>query len=449
MRPSSINRRLSIASVSVLLCLLGFAGLGLASQPFAPGFGSSGVAETPLPADDRQLIFELGQGPIVSDLAVTPRGGLVAAVGSGTENEFFAAAGFRAGGDLDERFGSGGFVRARIFPSLVRHNEPQAEGVAVQRDGKIVLVGYRRGIASRTPAPVVIRLLPSGRPDRGFAQQGLISPKPDGARADVLRDVAIQPSGRIVAVGGRNERDRKAVQVKRPAGLVVAYRPDGRIDRSFGSGGRVLFSGRKARYSFTGLTDLAVLASGKILVTGYRNSRLLVARLGVSGKLDRSFGGGDGMVSFGLGRRNLCCPEEASLVALAGGGSVVLTDGFSPVLMVRLRADGGLDRRFGRQGILNANPQRLPGMLDVAVQGDGRIVAVGQGKKGFTVLRFKPNGQRDRSFGRRGITTLPRGLASVAASAATLPNGRVVVGGGAQYQRNDRLEYSLLLAQLR
>jgi len=448
-RPFFNNRSLVVGSVSVLLLLLGLVGSGVAAMPFAPNFGTDGVSETQLPAEDRQLIAELGQGPLISDLAVTPSGGLVAAVGSGTENEFFGAASFRARGALDERFGSAGFVRASIFPSLVRNTEPQAEGVAVQRDGKIVLVGYRKGVASGTPAPVVMRLLPNGSPDRSFAQRGLFAPKPDGARADSLRAVAIQPGGRIVAVGVRSERDRTAVQVKRPAGFVVAYRPDGSVDPGFGRAGRVFFYGPKARYAFTGLLDLSVLANGKILVVGYRDNRLLVARLGVDGGLDRSFGGGDGTVSVGLVRQGVCCPEDASLFSLSGGGSVVLTDGFSPVLMVRLRPNGGFDKRFGRQGILRSNSQSRPWMRDLAVQGDGRIVAVGRGEGGFTVMRFRPNGQRDRSFGRRGVATLPRGHTAAATSAATLPSGRVVVGGGAQYRRNDRLEYSLLLALLR
>lgn len=441
------NRRLLAGPVLILL--FAFVGSGLAAEPLAPGFGRGGVSETPLPLEDRQLIFELGQGPVVADLAVAPGGGLVAAVGSGTENEFFGAARFGAGGGLDKRFGNGGFVRAGVFPSLVRHNEPQAEGVAVQGDGKVVLVGSRRGIASGTPAPVVMRVLPDGRPDRSFGQRGLIAPRPNGARADALHAVSIQPGGRIVAVGVRNERDREAAQPRRPAGLVVAYRRDGRIDRSFGAGGRVFFHGPKARYAYTGLLDLAILPNRKVMVVGYRNDRLLIARLSADGELDRSFGEGDGTVSIGLERGKLCCPEEASLATFGDGGAVVLTDGLGSVLMARLRPDGGLDKRFGHRGILRSSPHRPLLMRDVAVAGDGGIVAVGQSKGTFAILRFRSNGRWDRSFARKGFMTLPRGRASVATSATRLPDGQVVVGGGARYRQNDRFEYELLLARLR
>lgn len=446
------RRRLWLSAAVAPVLALVMVASGVAALALDPGFGDGGASETPMPAEERQLIFELGQGPLVSDLAVAPRGGLVAAVGSGTENEFFGAASFRADGTLDNRFGGDGFIRAGIFPALVRYVEPQATGVAVQRDGKIVLVGYRSGVASDTPAPVVMRLHPNGAPDRSFGEGGLVAPRPHGGRADVLHAVDIQPGGRIIAVGARNERDRKAIQVKRPAGLVVAYRPDGRVDSSFGEGGRVFFPGRKARYAYTGLLDVSVLANGEILVVGYRSDRLLVARLKTNGELDRSFGDGDGMVSIGLGRGALCCPEQASVFSLKDGGSVVLTDGFSPVLMARLRQDGRLNRRFGKGGIARQNRSASTEMHDVAVQGDGRIVAVGVDVRGgrlvFVTLRFLPDGRRDRSFGNRGVMSLPLGRSSFGTSAVTLPNGQVVAGGGAQYRRNDRLEYSLLLARL-
>lgn len=437
-----------------LLCFLGVVVSGLAGGPFEPGFGEGGVSEAPLPADERQLIFELGQGPLIRDLAVTPRGGLIAAVGSGTENDYFGAASFRVDGAPDQRFGTDGFVQARLFPSLVSHSDPQAQGVAVQADGRIVVVGYRTGVASDALAPVVMRLRPNGSADPSFGKGGLVAPHPDGRRADVLHAVAVQPGGRVIAVGARNERDRKAIQVRRPTGLVVAYRADGRVDRSFGDGGRVFFPGRRARYAYTGLLDVSALPSGKILVVGYRSDRLFVARLTINGRLDRGFGDGDGTVSVGLDRGNLCCPETASLFALRDGGSVVLTDGASSVLMVRLRPDGGLDHRFGRDGIVRQTSERASSeMHGVAVQSDGRIVAVGvdvkRGRLVFAIRRFRRDGRPDRRFGKRGIATLPVGRSSFGTSAVTLPNGRVVVGGGAQYRRGDRLEYSLLLARLR
>jgi len=274
--------------------------------------------------------------------------------------------------------------------------------------------------------------------------------------AELLREVAVQPGGRIIAVGTRNDRlvGREQFDVGRGTGMVVAYRPNGRVDRSFGENGRVLFRGSDQRYVYTGLFDLAILPGGRLLVAGYRNNRLFVARLLRDGQLDRSFGG-DGSVSFDLGLAHVCCRVAASVAALPSGKILVLTDGRSyRLLMARLRRDGTLDHSFGRHGIVK--PQRQERSIefhDLAVQRNGRIVTVGveNGRAGltFAVIRFRPDGRRDRSFGDRGAKLLRLSFSSFGTSAVRLPNGQVVVGGGAQHRLKDHFEYSLVLARLR
>jgi len=407
-----------------------------------------------MPAEERKSIAVGGQGPLIRALDAGRRGQIFAAIGSGTRNGFFGAARFRPGGSLDTRFGTHGFVRAdRLFPWLEPFSEIDARGVALQRNGKIVLAGFRTGVASEAPAPLLIRLRPDGTPDRSFGAGGAVAPKPDGRRADSLRAVAVQASGRIIAVGVRNERDPGAVRVRRPSGLVVAYRPDGSVDPAFGRGGRVLFAGGANRYTYTGLFAVALLPSGKILVAGYRSNRLLIARLRANGRPDRGFGGGDGEVSIGLGLANSCCPDAAAIAPLPNGGSVVLADVSRPgAWLLRLRPDGAIDHRFGRGGIVKTGPaRRLTQAHAVAVQGNGRIVAAGieiRRRTSFVAARFKADGRPDRSFGKGGVETLPLGRASAALAAKSLPDGRVLLGGGDQAQRGKRVEYALLLARL-
>jgi uncharacterized delta-60 repeat protein len=428
-------------------------GSGLAAT-LDPGFGKAGVVETPLPEVERQEISESNQGPLIRDLAIGRHGELVAAIGSGNQNRFFGAASYRADGTQDLRFGGDGFVNVEeTFPG-VRLNapglgfEPQGQGVAVQRNGRIVLVGYQK-TENGHAAPIVMRLLPSGHPDTSFGEKGLIAPAPRSTNSDELHAVAIQPGGRIVAVGARNEKPRNGP----PAGLVVAYRSNGRIDRGFGDNGRVLFFSRKNRFATTGLFGLAVLPNSKILVTGYRAGHLFVARLGVDGNLDRRFGGGDGEVSIDLGLEHFCCSDAAAVSALPNGSSVVLADSSPGLILVRLRSDGSRDSRFGRRGIFRGGAvQKTLMPFDIAIQANGRIVAVGANFSGpkhvFTILRFRANGKLDRAFGNGGIESLPLGINSVATSAVVLPSGRVVVGGGAQLRQGKDLEYMLMLARL-
>lgn len=452
MRRSS--KSLVVGACLAVLLALAAVGSGLAST-FDAGFGKAGIVETPLPEAERQEISDSNQGPLIRDLAVGRHGELVAAIGSGNQNRFFGAASYRADGTQDTQFGGDGFVNVeQIFPAR-RLNapglgfEPQGQGVAVQRNGRVVLVGYQK-TENGHAAPIVMRLLPNGRPDTSFGEKGLVAPDPRSVPSDALHAVAIQPGGRIVAVGARNEKPRNGP----PAGLVVAYRPNGRIDRSFGNDGRVLFFSRKNRFATTGLFGLAVLPSRKILVVGYRAGRLFVARLGVDGDLDRRFGGGDGEVSINLGQEDVCCSGAAGGVSvLPNGRIVVLAEGSSGLLLVRLRPNGSRDHDFGCCGIAKGGAVRQAVVpYDIAVQGNGRIVAVGLNFRGprhaFTIMRFRSDGRRDRTFGNRGIEFLPLGINSAGTSAVALPNGRVVVGGGAQLRRGKDLEYMLMLARL-
>ena len=168
MRRSS-KRLIAGACLAVLLALA-VIGSGFAAT-LDPSFGKGGVVETPMPEAERQEISESDQGPLIRDLAVGRNGELVAAIGSGNENSFFGATSYRANGTQDLRFGGDGFVNVEeVFwgsgssapgPGL----EPQGQGVTVQPNGRIILVGYQQGVASTARFPVVVRLLPNGKPE--------------------------------------------------------------------------------------------------------------------------------------------------------------------------------------------------------------------------------------------------------------------------------------------
>jgi uncharacterized delta-60 repeat protein len=101
---------------------------------------------------------------------------------------------------------------------------------------------------------------------------------------------------------------------------------------------------------------------------------------------------------------------------------------------------GSLDRSFARNGIVTLGSGTR--LLGVALQRDGKIVAVGEGglPRGADLLlaRFTSSGALDRTFGRGGIVNGPRlpqmGLGSngsVGRAVAIDPSGRIVVAGSA------------------
>jgi len=98
----------------------------------------------------------------------------------------------RAVGGLDPTFGTNGRVTTNISDLA------EARAVVVQPDGKIVVVGFARLNGSIDPA--VVRYNSNGSLDTEFGSGGivqtLISP-----RNDYFGAVALQPDGKIVAVG--------------------------------------------------------------------------------------------------------------------------------------------------------------------------------------------------------------------------------------------------------
>jgi len=208
----------------------------------------------------------------IRDLSIAGGGRLIAAIGDleGSRG-YFGAARLIRNGLLDTSFGSGGYT-ARLH---VRHPGPSGSGlqlraraIAQQKNGRILVAGRQENELGGT-ATLLARYRPDGSLDRSFAGRGVIAPKPavegvDAAHLDrgggAFHDVAVQPGGRIIAVGGQNEE-----RGGRPAGLVIAYRPNGEVDRSFGEGGRLVFR-RTRDHLFTGFTSVKPLPSGKILV---------------------------------------------------------------------------------------------------------------------------------------------------------------------------------------
>jgi uncharacterized delta-60 repeat protein len=217
------------------------------------------------------------------------------------------------------------------------------------------------------------------------------------------------------------------------------YLSYGGLDTTFGTQGRV----RLRLGDPKGAVDLTVLPNRKILAVGRVDGKFAVVRLTSSGRLDRTFGGGDGVVRTGFGQRG----AAATSVATVGRGRFVVAGwstaagGYEQFALARYLADGRLDTSFGRRGKVLTDFWATRNEYSWVNQvlrwpGTRKVLAVGntvrEGTSGFDVAlaRYTAAGKPDRAFGGGDGRTRLRVLGGMVASGAVVQAGRAILVGG-------------------
>jgi uncharacterized delta-60 repeat protein len=297
----------------------------------------------------------------------------------------------------------------------------------------------------------VAELTTSGRLVGSFGRDGYTPPlRFRRGTATVARARALARQGRRILLVGERETGRGAT-----APLLVAYRADGRIDRTFGGDGMIA-PPLKVRHAWSKgwhpsrFSDVAVRPAGGIVAVGvirYGNRQAaLVAAYGADGRVDRSFG------------RNgrVLIPEREDWNYGGFDAVLVLRDGkillagpddrpSGRMKLMRLDADGRRDRTFGDgDGVVTPKDPNQVSCCGESVllarARHGRILLAGaEGRPGssVTLLRLHPNGSPDRSFGVAGVARFPSGGPALpgyfTANAMTVrPDGGILVAGNVE-----------------
>jgi uncharacterized delta-60 repeat protein len=393
---------LSFALAAVLLVGLAINPRVEAASPLDPSFGKRGVTVT-------HGLLEAGAFALARD----DRGRLIAA--GTTFFEQPALARYRANGMSDLSFGKEG-----ITSSLEGQG---VSSVVIQPDGKILVGGGEDHFA-------LTRYKENGKLDPSFGKRGKVITQTGVESSDALA-LALQPNGRILAGGyGVNLHERWT-------GLLIAYKPNGAIDRGFGRNGMVKFKAPGKRAAE--ISGVEVLPSGKILLAGDLGGRILLARLLPNGKFDPGFGD-DGRVLLDPSGRCDCAYAAALAVAPRGKALVAgyqLGPRSERALLLRTLPSGRLDPSFGKDGLVRTLRGSRLIFNGLTLARHGKILTTGfynssrTGEAQVAVLRYRRNGELDRSFARAGFFTRDFGHESIGYAALTQPDGRVVVAGRA------------------
>jgi uncharacterized delta-60 repeat protein len=332
-------------------------------------------------------------------------------------------------GSLDRSFGEDGRI------------EMSFSDVVVAPDGKILVA--HPGPSPADPADSdaqVTRLLADGGVDRSFGNGGTADVDL-GGRYDGVAALTLAADGKIVLGGTKQTRPSERGGSNAVPAL-ARLRPNGAVDRSFAKDGvRILPGGWEG-----GVFDVARAPHGEIVAEGEGYLGTEVWRLRASGALDRRFGKRGSVNLQGRGRRSSEGWEEdmdvLPTVGVLDDGDVVLAGTGSRydnsgshyrVLALRLRADGRIDRSYGRRGWAAAAFSGSTFAEAAAFLPDGELVVAAdaqspQGKRSDVgALAFRLNGKLDRRFGKRGRLRVDLDGWDMVDDAVVGQGGRVVI----------------------
>ena len=260
-----------------------------------------------------KVTTSVGSFSVAWAVAVQRDGRILAA---GVASSRFALVRYSRDGTLDPSFGTGGMVTTDI-PG----GDEDIFGLAVQRDGRIVVAGFASGDFA------LARYRPDGTLDPSFGTGGIVTT--DFGGFAYASAVALQPGSRIVAVG-------RAVSTAIPGDddfALARYRRDGTLDATFGSGGRVTtdFGGVDEAFAVGVQRNGRIVAAGTTH-SGSTNNDFALARYRRDGTLDATFGTGGRVTtdiagSFDRARAVLVQPDGR--IVAAGRASIGIGDQFA------------------------------------------------------------------------------------------------------------------------
>ncbi|VTR96211.1 na-ca exchanger integrin-beta4 : Na-Ca exchanger/integrin-beta4 OS=Trichodesmium erythraeum (strain IMS101) GN=Tery_1772 PE=4 SV=1: Calx-beta: Calx-beta: Calx-beta: Calx-beta: Calx-beta: Calx-beta: PKD: PKD: HemolysinCabind: HemolysinCabind [Gemmata massiliana] len=356
------------------------------------------------------------------DAKVQPDGKVLIGLDSTVSGATWAIARTNADGSLDTSFGTGGVVHTN-FPSST---DGHADGIAVQSDGKIVVVGKVTGGGNNGDWGIA-RYNSDGTLDTTFGttiggtnlRTGVkrINFLSAGGNGGWAYDVLVQADGKVLITGSK-------FGTTTPTFTVVRLLANGDLDAGFGSNGEASYNPDPGNTTFATPHAMLLQSDGKIVVAGILSTGFGVLRLNTDGTLDSTFGtGGRAVVARNLfdpvaqpgyygtpsGGLGVALQADGRIVV---GGSLYTPSSDEDMAAFRLNVDGTLDTTFAGDGTFTLDFGYSDQVYDLAVLPGGPILLAGfalVSPQGYNsaLVRLTPDGALDASFDGDGKWTAP------------------------------------------
>ena len=278
-------------------------------------YNSNGTLDKSFGGGDGKVITDPPGRSGVSELIRQTDGKLVVAGRNVTDqSQDFLLVRYHADGRRDRSFGGGD----GIVITSVGYGPSAATDLVSRSNGKLVVAGeaYRSGHHLDF---ALLRYNPNGTLDKSFGGGDGRAYADFGYKESAL--ALVRYNGGVIAAGFKQGPPQGADTLQKFA--LARFTSDGRLDQRFGGGdGKVLTAVFPGGHSFA--SDLVVQTDGKLVAAGggdtgdFANSDFALARYHPGGRLDTTFGGGDGKALTDFGER-----DDVSDLALQPNGKIV------------------------------------------------------------------------------------------------------------------------------
>jgi uncharacterized delta-60 repeat protein len=357
-------------------------------------FDGDGLATNPISVTDSSVNF-------ISVVDQTDGKFLIISSADPYESYFsavdFVTRRYNADGTTDLSFGVNGKVITTIQPGF-----NNAKNIAVQSDGKILVVGHSRPlelIFNNTPYEFnVIRYNNNGTLDTTFDNDGIAKTNFESTN-DECTILLAQPDGKHIAIGSKiylepNNTFHKDIALAR-------YTNEGSLDSTFGNAGKVVsVFGQNVNY----INNAVLQPDGKIVISnttsyfGAPTSSYELIRYNSNGSLDSTYGtNGKVVTEF----------ETKSLLAQTDGKIIAISLSFDTLnniflTLKRYTNSGILDNTFDNDGSVSIMGNYNDPFTSI-IQPDGKIIVSTNaldslGQIGTTLTRFNTDGSIDTTF---------------------------------------------------
>ena len=249
-------------------------------------YDTDGTLDSTFGGDGRVVTQMTLKTDVIQAVAIQADQKIIAAGRVGGGGGRYGLARYNPDGTLDTSFGGDGKVMREP------HHPLDAPGVAIQPDGKIVVVGASGWVGEPSRRSATTPRAPS---TPRSVQTARSSPTSTGD--DWAWDVALQNDGKIVVAGVAwvSRSDRSVA--------LVRYNANGSLDTSFGGDGKVM---RNLTPGWDDASGIEIQADGKLVTAGAAGGlggQLLVLRIEADGTPDTTFSG-DGKVATNFTTRD-------------------------------------------------------------------------------------------------------------------------------------------------